>query len=197
MQELDGELLSLAESCLTPPEETGSTFDENSLIKARAAAGAGDLAIADDSGLVVDALDGRPGVRSSRFAGDDATDADNNALLLEEMAAVSEDRRTARFVSVVAIVSADGWEHVARGTIEGRIGHSPRGDGGFGYDPLFMIEDDGALEFAGRTMAELSLEEKNRISHRARAYRSLLRIVRDSGGSFAVAGRRPGVAERS
>lgn len=188
-------LLTLNDVGIDPPEETGTTFEENALIKARTAAQAR-LAIADDSGLVVDALSGRPGVWSSRFAGPDASDADNNAKLLDELAGVSEERRTARFVSVVALVTRDGREFTARGSLEGRIGHRSRGSGGFGYDPLMILDDPDAVQFKGRTMAELELDEKNSISHRGRAYRALMMVLRESGFSFGTAGDCPGVTER-
>ncbi len=148
------------------PEETGDTFEANARIKARAAYERfGLAALADDSGLEVDALDGEPGVYSSRYAGPCATDAENNSrLLLALKDVVSSDRRTARFRCTIVFVAPDGTEIVGTGTCEGRIGFAPRGDGGFGYDPLF--EPDATR---GRTMAELSLAEKNAISHRAAA----------------------------
>jgi XTP/dITP diphosphohydrolase len=190
------ELLTLGDVGLGSPEETGTTFEENALIKARAAVVAGDAAVADDSGLVVDALGGRPGVWSSRFAGEHASDADNNALLLNELRHVPDGARTARFVSVVALVTGDGREFTATGSVEGIIGWSERGEGGFGYDPLLIVSDPDAVEFNGRTMAELSLDEKNRISHRSRAYRALLKRLRTSGFSFGMADDSSGVAER-
>lgn len=150
------------------PDETGSTFEENALIKARSAARqSGLLAVADDSGLVVDALNGAPGVRSARFASDHGRgegDTDNNDLLLEQMADVPWDDRAARFVSAVVVVAPDDREWVFHGTVEGQIGVEPRGANGFGYDPLFFPDDDN------RTMAELSDREKNAISHRGRAF---------------------------
>ncbi len=181
------DLLTLSDVGLESPEETGDSFEANALIKARAAAAYGDAALADDSGLVVDALDGRPGVWSSRFAGPDASDDDNNALLLAKLRDVSDERRTARFVSVVALVTSDGREFTAEGSVEGRIGHRGRGTCGFGYDPLLILNDSNAVEFVGRTMAELSLDQKNRISHRARAYRALLAELRIAGFSFGAA----------
>jgi XTP/dITP diphosphohydrolase len=190
------ELMTLSEAGLDSPEETGDTFEANALIKARAAAASADAALADDSGLVVDALDGRPGVWSSRFAGVDATDSDNNALLLDKLRDVRDERRTARFVSVVALVTHDGREYTARGSVEGRIGHAGRGSGGFGYDPLMIVTDPNAVEFMGRTMAELTLDEKNQISHRARAYRALLVGLRQAGFSFGMADSKSGVTER-
>jgi XTP/dITP diphosphohydrolase len=150
-------------------EETGDTFEENARIKAHAYRDAfGLAALADDSGLEVDALDGRPGVYSSRYAGPGATDADNNALLLRELASVPAGERTARFRSVIVLVDEDGAETVAVGACEGHIGFEPRGTGGFGYDPLFW--PDAA---PGRAMAELTLAEKNAISHRGAALRAL------------------------
>lgn len=148
------------------PEETGTTFAENALLKARATARqARSVAIADDSGLEVDALGGAPGVRSARFAGEPGSDAANNALLLRLLQKQRSVPRTARFRSAVAVVAPDGAEHVSEGTVEGVIVEQPRGTGGFGYDPLFR---PAGFE---RTMAELTIEEKNRISHRGQAFR--------------------------
>ncbi|MGI6205811.1 MAG: XTP/dITP diphosphatase [Anaerovoracaceae bacterium] len=150
------------------PEETGTTFEENSLIKAKAVMDAAGIdAIADDSGLVVDALDGAPGVYSARFAGEHASDSENNAKLLNLLENVPDDRRTARFVCVITLCRTDGTVITARGECSGRILRSQRGEGGFGYDPLFV--PDGYEE----TFAELSGEQKNRISHRARALAAL------------------------
>jgi XTP/dITP diphosphohydrolase len=157
---------------LLMPEETGETFEENALIKAREAARqSGHLSVADDSGIEIDALGGRPGVRSARFAADHGrvpSDEENNRLTLEKMTSVPCEQRTARFVSAVAVVSPDGNEVVVCGTVEGRIVTEPRGLNGFGYDPLFV---PNGLD---RTMAELSDEEKNAISHRSRAFESAL-----------------------
>jgi XTP/dITP diphosphohydrolase len=168
------ELLSLADAGVQLPPETGDTFVANALLKARAAAMVGAAAIADDSGLEVDALGGRPGVRSARFAGPRATDEQNNGKLLAELSASAAPGRSARFRSAVALVTPDGRTYVACGTVEGQIVDVPRGSGGFGYDPLFEIHDAGAPEATGKTMAEIGLAEKNRISHRARAYRELI-----------------------
>ena len=150
--------------------ETGDTFEQNAVQKARAVAEATHmLTIADDSGLEVDALGGRPGVRSARFAREGATDADNNALLLELLQDVEEGHRTARFRCTVAL--CDPWDPqndtVVEGRCEGTIARSPSGLGGVGYDPLFVVAS------VGRTMAELGLEEKNALSHRARALSAL------------------------
>lgn len=152
------------------PPETGETFEENALIKARAAREAtGEAAVADDSGLEVDALGGRPGVYSARYAGEDATDEANLAKVLEELSG-AEGGPTARYVCAIALVDGSG-EYLFRGTCEGRLIQDPRGDGGFGYDPAFVPEATGRDD--GRTMAELSPEEKHAISHRGDAARKL------------------------
>jgi XTP/dITP diphosphohydrolase len=149
--------------------EDGVTFVENALAKARQAARATGLpAIADDSGLEVDALDGAPGVYSARYAGPAADDESNNSKVLEALRGVPPDRRTARFRCVAVFVDpARALEIVRHGACEGEILEAPRGQDGFGYDPLFFVPT------IGRTMAELPLEEKNRLSHRATAFRAL------------------------
>lgn len=150
-------------------EETGTTFAENSLLKARTVAKAtGLVALADDSGLVVDALGGAPGVYSARYSDPGATDERNNQKLLDVMRDVPEADRGCRFVSVVAAVAPGGVELLAEGRWEGRVLFAPRGSGGFGYDPLFLD-----LEL-GRSAAELSHADKNARSHRGRALRALL-----------------------
>lgn len=150
-------------------EETGETFLANARLKAHAYRAAfGLAALADDSGLEVDALGGAPGVYSSRYAGSGASDADNNVKLLAALADVPAHSRTARFRSVIVLVDEHGAETVAEGTCEGAIGHGPRGESGFGYDPLFLPHAT-----AGRTMAELAMAEKNAISHRGAALRAL------------------------
>jgi len=150
-------------------EETGETFAENARLKVVAYARRFQMpALADDSGLEVDALAGMPGVYSSRYAGVDGDDAANNRKLLASLADTPDADRTARFRSVVVMMYPDGSEAVAEGACEGRIGNEPRGSGGFGYDPLFLPDAT-----PGRTMAELSLEEKNAISHRGSALRAL------------------------
>lgn len=152
---------------LPPIIEDGATFEDNALIKARTAGDAAMMVtIAEDAGLEVDAIGGRPGVRSARFAKEGATDAENNAELLAALAEVEDDQRTARFRCV--IVLRDPWnekqpEILGEGRCEGVIARQARGTGGFGYDPLFLVAGEG------RTMAELSDEEKNTKSHRARA----------------------------
>jgi XTP/dITP diphosphohydrolase len=153
------------------PEE-GMTFETNAVQKATAVARALGLpAMADDSGLEVDALDGAPGVRSARFAGERATDEENNAKLLGLMAGLPEERRSARFRCVIAVAWPDGRVRTAEGVCEGRIAKAPRGAGGFGYDPLFVPEGHG------QTFAELGEEVKNRISHRARALRRAKEMI--------------------
>ena len=171
------QLVGLLDAGLASPLETGHTFAANALLKARAAVRAGDVALADDSGLEVDALGGQPGVHSARYAGAPGHDARNNAKLLEALAERGAPQRTARFRAVVALVTRDGTELLAEGTLEGRIVISPRGTHGFGYDALFEIADPDVAEFNGRTLAELSVGDKNRVSHRGRAYRALLRQI--------------------
>ena len=149
--------------------ETGDTFTDNAYLKAEAYRKAfGLAALADDSGLVVDALGGRPGVRSSRYAGERASDLDNTRKLLEELDGFGPEMRAARFQCVVVFVDEKGEPVSACGTCEGQIGFSPKGGGGFGYDPVFLPE-----EAAGATMAELAMGEKNSISHRGKALRAL------------------------
>jgi XTP/dITP diphosphohydrolase len=155
------------------PPETGETFAENALGKARAAhaahAATGRAAIADDSGIEAYGLDGRPGVRSARYAAEDATDEENLAKLLREVSA-QDDRRVA-YVCAIALVGEDGAESVFEGRCEGTLTSEPRGTGGFGYDPAFVPDDTGPDD--ERTMAELSPTEKHAISHRGRAARKL------------------------
>ena len=153
--------------------EDGSTFAENALIKARAVCKAtGKPAMADDSGLAVDALNGAPGIYSARFAGEQRSDADNNAKVLQLLEGVEDGKRTARFFCVIAIVLPDGREYTVEGTCEGTILHALQGEGGFGYDPLFYVES------LDKTFAELTMEEKNHISHRGHANRKAVEIIR-------------------
>ena len=152
-------------------EETGVTFEANALLKARhAAACTGLAALADDSGIEVDALDGRPGVYSARYAGPQCDDEANNRLLLQELEGVPEERRGARYQCVIALVrgAEDPDPLIARGAWEGRILDAPRGCNGFGYDPLFYVPTHGCAS------AELSPEVKNAISHRGAALRALV-----------------------
>lgn len=150
------------------PEETGTTFLENAVLKARHyARRSGLLAVADDSGLSVDALGGGPGLYSSRFGGDGASDADRNRLLLEKLAGVPAEKRTARFTSAVAVARGTEVLFTAQETVDGRIADAPRGGNGFGYDPLFFYPP-----FA-RTFGETPPAEKDRVSHRGKAFARL------------------------
>lgn len=168
------ELVAMTDLGVPEPVEDGDTFEANALLKARAcAATTGSPALADDSGLEVDALDGAPGVRSARFAGEDADDAANNAALVAALADVPDADRSARFVCVAALVTADGREVTRRGTMEGRVVDAPRGEHGFGYDPHFVA--DASAD--GRTNGELSPAEKDAISHRSAAFRDLAQDV--------------------
>lgn len=174
------EIVSLATALPDRPQavEDGATFRDNALIKARAAASAAMLVtLAEDAGLEVDAIGGRPGVRSARFSQEGATDAENNATLLKALEEVEDEQRTARFRCVMVLL--DPWsegearELVVEGSCEGVIARAPRGGGGFGYDPLFVVSG------FGRTMAELGDDEKNRVSHRARAALALRPALAD------------------
>ncbi|GAB3700636.1 RdgB/HAM1 family non-canonical purine NTP pyrophosphatase [Corynebacterium nasicanis] len=159
------------------PVEDGRTFADNALLKARAGAReTGLVCIADDSGLAVEELNGMPGVLSARWSGGHGDDAANNALLLGQMAHVPDDRRSCAFVSVCALVTPSGEEHVAEGRWEGALLREPVGDNGFGYDPLFLPADEVA---AGRSSAQLSPEEKNALSHRGKALAQLVEVIRE------------------
>ena len=154
-------------------EENGTSVEENALIKARALSEISKCAvIADDSGLCVDALGGRPGIYSARYAGENATDGERIEKLLSEL--VGEKNRRARFVSVVAFITANGREFCACGEVLGRIAEEIKGDGGFGYDPVFYSDE------LRKTFGEASTEEKNSISHRARAIHSLYEILKEN-----------------
>jgi XTP/dITP diphosphohydrolase len=172
-------VLAQSDFSISEAEETGLTFIENALIKARhAAAIAGVPVIADDSGLEVDALAGAPGVYSARYAGLGATDTDNNALLLSELAGVPLPRRTARFRCVMVYLrhANDPSPLIAQGVWDGLILDKARGEQGFGYDPLFLPADHDC------TSAELQAEEKNRLSHRGKALQSLVAQILAAGG---------------
>ncbi len=148
--------------------EDGDTFEANSLIKAQAVMDELHLdTIADDSGLEVDALGGAPGVYSARYAGEDADYLANNEKLLKELAGVPDEKRTARFVTVLTMLFKNGHKIVVRGEVEGVIGHAPKGSNGFGYDPLFIVPE------LKKTFAELEAGEKNALSHRAKALENL------------------------
>ena len=169
----DVQVLGLADVAAYPEQaETERTFEGNALVKARACVAATGLpALADDSGLAVDVLNQMPGVRSARWAGPGASDQDNNALLLRQLADVPAAERTARFVCAMALVLPDGTEHVRIGDMRGRIGISPAGHNGFGYDPLF-VADGHAM-----TNGELEPSVKDAISHRGRALRAILPVL--------------------
>ena len=172
-------VLSMAEAGVsTDVEEDGNSFMENSFIKARAVArtckekGIDDaIVLADDSGLVVDALNGEPGIYSARYLGEDTPYSIKNAKIIERLNGVSDEDRTARFVCAIACVMPDGREYSAEATYEGAIGYEERGEHGFGYDPIFYLPDRGVYS------AELDPEEKNRISHRGKALRMMKEIL--------------------
>ena len=172
------DLVSLADAGIHHQvDETGETFEQNAALKAEAYVRLSGLpTLADDSGLEVDALDGEPGVRSSRYAGDNATDADRIAFLLRKLDNIRASDRTAHFRCVIAVAWPGGPLELHSGACEGRITEAPRGSNGFGYDPVFFIPA------MGRTMAELSPEEKNRVSHRSEAARKAAAATRGRAG---------------
>lgn len=182
LADLGVEVISMKEAGVTAEiEENGSTYEENALIKARAVAdclkAAGQQAdtavMADDSGLEIDFLGREPGIYSARYLGEDTSYRIKNANLISRLEGVEDERRTARFVCAIAAVLPDGRELTSRGTIEGRIGYEEKGSNGFGYDPIFYVPE------YGRTTAELSEEEKNRVSHRGNALRLMKRQLID------------------
>lgn len=156
-------------------EETGTTFEENAMIKARTVAEHTDaVVVADDSGLVIDALGGEPGIYSSRYMGEDTTYDIKNQRILERLEGVSKEDRTARFVCAMACVLPDGREYCITGVMEGYIGFEPSGENGFGYDPIFYVDE------YGRSTADITPEQKNAISHRGKALREIKRILEES-----------------
>ena len=181
----DVQVLGLADLPRYPePAETGRTFADNALLKARACLAVTGLpALADDSGLEVDVLNGMPGVRSARWAGPQASDADNNTLLLRQLHDVPPDQRTARFVCAMAAVLPNGAEHVRLGIMSGRLTTAPVGDNGFGYDPLFVADGQTV------TNAELDPTAKDSISHRGQAIRALAPVLVAELRSPAPAGK--------
>lgn len=157
----------LSDQTIPDAEETGTTFQENAILKARYyCQHTGEYCLADDSGLEVDALDGAPGVYSARYAGEQASDEENNQKLLSALTAIPMQRRTARFRSVLALAGPDGSLMLAEGVCEGIVLFEARGTGGFGYDPLFLMPDQR------KTLAEMTLAEKNLVSHRGNALRA-------------------------
>ena len=174
LKEFDYELLTLSDVGLGDLEiiEDGETFEENSYIKAKTVLDLKKvITIADDSGLEVDYLNGAPGVYSARYAGDHVSYSDNNKKLLEALIGVPEEDRTARFVTVITMLFENGEKIVARGEVEGIIGTELKGNGGFGYDPLFYVPE------IGKTFAECTSDEKNKLSHRANALVQLKEIL--------------------
>lgn len=165
--DLNVEIVSMKEAGISVDiEENGATYEENALIKARAvAARTGDCVLADDSGLEVDRLGGEPGVHSARYLGEDTPYGVKNASLIKRLEGVPDEERTARFVCAIAAVLPGGRELTTRAAIEGRIGHEEKGNGGFGYDPIFYVPE------LQKTTAELTEEEKNLVSHRGQALR--------------------------
>jgi len=180
MSDFDIEIVSMKEAGVeVEVEEDGQTFMENSFIKARAInarckeLGYEDIVLADDSGLVVDALNGEPGIYSARYLGEDTSYTIKNANIIERLTGVSDDKRSARFVCAIACVMPDGREFEAEATYEGAIGYEEKGEHGFGYDPIFYLPDRGVYS------AELDPDEKNRISHRGKALCMMKDILAD------------------
>ena len=178
LEDVPFELVSLSDVGIeVDVEETGHTFEDNAVLKAETYRDlSGMLTLADDSGLEVDALSGEPGVRSARYAGPDASDDDRVQLLLKNLESTSESSRTAQFRCVIAIASPQEETQLFAGSCQGRIVNQPRGENGFGYDPVFLFPD------LGLTMAELTSEQKNAISHRALAVREAAAAL--AGGTY-------------
>ena len=170
LKDTDAEVLSMKEAGFDGDiEENGTSFEENALIKARTIAEKMHLlTLADDSGLVIDHLNGEPGIYSARYLGEDTPHSIKNANLIERLTGVPDEERSARFVCAVAAVTPDGKEYTVQATMEGRIAYEPAGTNGFGYDPIFYLPEYGC------TSAELAPEEKNRISHRSQALHLLV-----------------------
>lgn len=169
--DMELEIISMKDAGIqTDIEENGSTYEENALIKARAVAAcaeSSDIVMADDSGLEIDYLNREPGIYSARYLGEDTSYQIKNQNLIERLAGVPDEKRTARFVCAIAAVLPDGRELTSRGVIEGRIGYEEKGRGGFGYDPIFQVPE------LGKSTAELDGDEKNAVSHRGRALRAM------------------------
>lgn len=165
----DVEIVSMKEEGIDVPiEEDGTTFEENAVIKARTIAKeTKEIVLADDSGLEIDYLNKEPGVYSARYAGEDTPYTIKNQMLLDRLEGVEQEKRTARFVCVIAAALPDGTVLITRGTIEGYIGYEPAGENGFGYDPIFYVPEYNC------TTAQLSMEQKNELSHRGKALRAM------------------------
>lgn len=178
LKDLGWEILSMEEAGIhIDVEENGSTFEENALIKARAIhQRCGGVVLADDSGLEIDCLNKEPGIYSSRYLGEDTPYEVKNRIILERLEKIEGPKRSARFVCAIGAVLPDGTELTAKAAVEGTIAREQAGDGGFGYDPIFYIEE------LGKTMAELDGDEKNRISHRGKALRAMKEKLKAYGG---------------
>lgn len=175
MEGMDVDIRSMKEEGITVDiEENGTTFEENALIKARAVASQTDaIVLADDSGLEVDYLNKEPGVYSARYMGEDTSYDIKNQAILDRLEGVEKEKRTARFVCAIAAVLPDGREFVTRQTMEGYIGYEPGGENGFGYDPIFYLDEYGC------SSAAISREEKNKISHRGKGLRAMRDILKE------------------
>lgn len=169
LKDLDAEVLSMKEAGVEAEiVEDGKTFEENALIKAKTVCKlTGEIALADDSGLEIDYLNKEPGIYSARYMGEDTSYRIKNANLIERLEGVPDEKRTARFVCAIAAAFPDGTVKTVRGTMEGRIGYEETGENGFGYDPIFYLPEYGC------SSAEISMEEKNKISHRGKALRAI------------------------
>lgn len=183
MKDLDLEILSLTEAGIeTQAEEVGKTFEENAMCKALAAfdgPGQNTVVMADDSGLEIDALGGEPGIYSARYMGERTSYEIKNWNLIHRLAGVPDEKRTARFVCAIAIILPNGKKLSTFGTMEGRIAYEPAGEGGFGYDPILCLPE------YGKTSAQLTMEEKNAISHRGQALRRAKEILKfELGGNI-------------
>lgn len=174
LSDLDVEILSMKEAGISVDiEENGTTFEENALIKAKAVAVYTDaIVLADDSGLEIDYLNKEPGIYSARYMGEDTSYRIKNGNLIQRLEGVPDEKRTARFVCAVAAAFPDGTVKTVRETMEGRIGYEEKGENGFGYDPIFYLPEYGC------TSAELSMEEKNKISHRGKALRAIRDVLK-------------------
>ncbi len=177
LSDMDAEVVSMKDAGIAVDiEENGKTFEENAVIKAKAVAAlTEDAVLADDSGLEVDYLNGEPGVYSARYMGEDTSYIIKNQAILDRLAGVPKEQRTARFVCAIAAALPDGNVLVTRETIEGYIGEKPAGSNGFGYDPIFYVDEFGC------STAELTEEQKNRISHRGKALRAMKEKLRQYG----------------
>jgi XTP/dITP diphosphohydrolase len=173
LSDLDVEVVSMKEAGVDVEiEENGTTFEENAAIKARTVCDiTAEIVLADDSGLEIDYLNKEPGIYSARYMGEDTSYHIKNANLIGRLEGVEDEKRTARFVCAVAAAFPDGTLQTVRGTMEGRIGYEERGENGFGYDPIFFLPEYGC------TSAELSMEEKNKISHRGKALRAIKEVL--------------------